>query len=150
MTKQDVLRGALSLNNSKCIVTIDNDCIITTVNWYNIVGVAPNAIDDTVKTFKFVVRLNDNNTWSELDEYGSNSKGASFSGAGMGSSYYRGEYKAIRKGIKFGKNRNNGNTGVVSVSFNSEDYKRPVRDYLIRCGYTKAKRKLFDRLFGRL
>ena len=150
MTKQDVLRGALALNNPKYTVTVENDCIITIVNWYNVVGVTPNSINDTSKTFKFIVRLNDDNTWSELDVYDSKSKGASAFGVGMKRTHYRGEYRVIRKDIKFGKNRNDGSTGVVTVSFDSEDYKRPVRDYLIRCGYTKKKKKLFDRLFGRL
>lgn len=152
MQKQKIIQGALSLNgeDKNYIVSINQDCIITTVKWFDAVHFSPTLINDKIKSFKFIVRVNDDGTWSELDVYDSKNSSAGFGGISSTSRHFRGEYRYVTKKIIFGKDRNNGTNGVIKISFDSEDYKRPVREYLTRCGYTKAKKKFINKLFGRM
>ncbi len=152
MQKQNIIQGALSLNgdDKNYVITINQDCIITTVKWFDAIHFSPSAITDEVKSFKFIVRVNDDGTWSELDTYNSKGNRTGLGGTSYVRKHFKGEYKYISKTIVFGKDRNNGKKGIVKISFNSEDYKRPVREYLTRYGYTKAKKKFLDRLFGRM
>ena len=151
MTKNEILNGALLLNgdDKKYSITIDGDKIITEVKWMDAVLFTSSSVTDEMKTFKFTVELCDDNTWKELDESKSTSKSVSKSGFGMSYSSFRGKEISFNKTVALGKEKETGETGIVSVTFNSEEYKKPVREYLEKCGCKKAKQSFLKLLFGR-
>jgi len=55
----------------------------------------------------------------------------------------------VKKSIGFGKNRDEDTVGIVKIEFNSEEYKKPVAEYLTSCGYKKTNKGFFAALFGR-
>lgn len=151
MTKNEILNGALSLNgdDKKYNITVDGNKIITQVKWMDAVLFTSSSVTDEMKSFRFIVELCDDNTWKELDESKSISKGVSKSGAGMSYSSFKGKEISFNKTVALGKNKETGETGVVSFTFNSEEFKKPVREYLEKCGCKKAKQSFWKTLFGR-
>ena len=67
----------------------------------------------------------------------------------MNYSSFKGKEISFSKTVAIGKNREDGSTGVVTFEFNSEEYIKPVSDYLASCGYKKMKKGFFAALFGR-
>ena len=148
---QEVLQGALSLNgdDKKYVITVEDNKIITTVKWMDAVLFAPNAVTDEVKQFKFIAKLNEDGTWLEIDESKSVTKSAGAGGFSMNYSSFKGKEIRFNKTIAFGKNREDGSVGVIQIAFNSEEYKKPISDYLASCGYKKTKKGFFASLFGK-
>ena len=62
---------------------------------------------------------------------------------------FKGKEISFNKTIAFGKNREDGSVGVIQIAFNSEEYKKPISDYLASCGYKKTKKGFFASLFGK-
>ena len=151
MNIQEVLQGALALNgdDKKYSVTVEGDKIITTVKWMDAVFFAPNSVTDEVRQFKFIAKLNDNNTWLEIDESKSVKKSAGMGGLSMNYSSFKGKEISFNKTIGIGKNREDGSVGVIKIEFNSEEYKKPVSEYLASCGYKKTNKGFFASLFGK-
>lgn len=151
MNKQEVLQGALSLNGNdkKYSISIEGDCIITTVKWMNAIFFAPDSVTDEVKEFKFIAKVNDDNTWMEIDESKSIKKSAGLGGFNMNYSSFKGKEISFNKTIGIGKNREDGSVGVIKIEFNSQEYKKPVSDYLASCGYKKTNKGFFASLFGK-
>jgi len=148
---QEVLNGALSLNgdDKKYVITVEGNKIITTVKWMDAVFFAPDTITDEVQQFKFIAKLNDNRTWLEIDESKAVKRSVGMGGFNMNYSSFKGKEISFNKTIAIGKNRDDNSVGVVKISFNSEEYKKPVSEYLARCGYKKTTKGFFASLFGR-
>ena len=151
MNIQEVLQGALALNgeDKKYVITIDGDKIITTVKWMDALFFAPASVTDEVKEFKFIAKVNENGTWLEIDESKSVKKSAGMGGLSMNYSSFKGKEISFNKTIGIGKNRQDGSIGVIKIEFNSEEYKKPVSDYLANCGYNKTNKGFFASLFGK-
>lgn len=149
MNIQEVLQGALALNgdDKKYSVTVEGDKIITTVKWMDAVFFAPDSVTDEVRQFKFIAKLNDNNTWLEIDESKSVKKSAGMGGLSMNYSSFKGKEISFNKTIGIGKNREDGSVGVIKIEFNSEEYKKPVSEYLASCGYKKTNKGFFCKSF---
>ena len=147
MNKQEVLNGALLLNgeDQEYVITVDESRIITTVKWMDAAFFSPECVTDEVKTFKFTVTLRDDGTWTELDESRSMQVKADKRGVGMNYSSFKGTQMSFDFSVGLGKNRNDGADGAIRTVFCSETYKKPVREYLKRCGWKKAG--FFARLF---
>ena len=151
MNIQEVLKGALALNgeDKKYSVAVEDDKIITTVKWMDAVFFAPDSVTDEVRQFKFIAKLNDNNTWLEIDESKSVKKSAGMGGLSMNYSSFKGKEISFNKTIGIGKNREDGSVGIIKIEFNSEEYKKPVSEYLASCGYKKTNKGFFASLFGK-
>ena len=151
MNIQEVLKGALALNgdDKKYSVAVEDDKIITTVKWMDAVFFAPDSVTDEVRQFKFIAKLNDNNTWLEIDESKSVKKSAGMGGLSMNYSSFKGKEISFNKTVGIGKNREDGSVGVIKIEFNSEEYKKPVSEYLASCGYEKTNKGFFASLFGK-
>lgn len=151
MNVQEVIQGALALNgdDKKYVVTIEENKIITTVKWMNVVFFAPGSVTDEVKEFKFIAKVNDDGTWLEIDESKSVKKSAGRSGLSMNYCSFKGKEISFNKTIGFGQNREDGSVGVIKIEFNSEEYKKPVSEYLAMCGYKKTNKGFFASLFGK-
>ncbi len=152
MTINDILSGALLLNSDdkKYKITVEGNKIITEVKWMDAVLFTSSSVTEEMKTFKFTVELGDDYTWKELDESKSTSKSVSKNGLGVSYSSFKGKEISFNKTVALGKNNETGQTGVMSFTFNSEEYKKPVRDYLEKCGCKKAKQSFWKLLFGRV
>ena len=148
---QQILNGALALNGDdrKYIITVEENKIITTVKWMDAVFFAPDSVTDEVRQFKFIAQLNDNNTWLEIDESKTVKKSAGIGGLSMNYSSFKGKEISFNKTIALGKNRDDNSVGVVKFVFNSEEYKKPVSDYLAACGYKKTNKGFWASLFGK-
>lgn len=148
---QQVLQGALALNgeDKKYVVTVEGNDIITTVKWMDAVFFAPEVVTDEVRQFQFIARLKEDGTWLEIDESKAVKRSAGLGGLSMNYSSFKGKEISFNKTIAIGKNRQDDSVGVVKVSFNSEEYKKPVSDYLAGCGYKKTNKGFFAALFGR-
>lgn len=151
MDIQQVLQGALALNgdDKKYVVTIEGNTIVTTVKWMDAVFFAPGSVTDAVKEFKFIAKLNDNNTWIEVDKSKSAKKSIGKSGFNMSYSAFKGKEFSFDRTIGIGKNRNDNSTGIIDIKFNSEEYKKPVSEYLASCGYKKTNKGFFASLFSK-
>ena len=151
MNIQEVLKGALALNgeDKKYSVAVEDDKIITTVKWMDAVFFAPDSVTDEVRQFKFIAKLNDNNTWLEIDESKSVKKSTGMGGLSMNYSSFKGKEISFNKTIGIGKNREDGSVGIIKIEFNSEEYKKPVSEYLASCGYKKTNKGFFASLFGK-
>lgn len=148
---QKTLNGALSLNgdDKKYIITVEDNRIITTVKWMDAVFFTPDAITDKMKTFKFIAKLNEDGTWVEIDESNSVKKSVGAGGLSLRYSSFKGKQITFSKTMGIGKNHQDGSVGIIKIDFNSEEYKKPVTDYLARCGYKKTNRGFLASLFGR-
>ena len=133
MTKQEVLQGALALNGSdkKYTVTVEGDKIIIQANY------SANAIRTRIGTFRSVAHLNDDNTYTETH---SSNDGRRMQG---------GKVIKVKKSISFTFGGGNNKVEVEKESFNSQDVKKILRDYLENCGYKRTNKGFFKRLFGK-
>lgn len=129
MTKQEVLQGALALNgeDKKYTVRVEDDNIIIETNYYG-----------TIKrqaTFRMIARLRDDHTYSETC---------------VDSDGYRmqyGSFTKTKKSVSFTFGGKKDGVEVEKDSFDSEDCKKILREYLKACGY--QKQGFFKRLFGK-
>ena len=151
LTIQQVLNGALSLNGNdkKYIITVEGNKIITSVKWMDATFFAPSLVTNEMREFKFVATLNNDNTWSELDETETVQKTAGLGGVAMSKSTFKGKTIRYSKTIAFGQKNGDGKLGIVECTFSTQEYKKPVSEYLTACGYRKAKKGFFATLFGR-
>jgi len=131
MTKEDVLQGALTLNdsNKKYTVTVEDNKIIIESKY------SANPTNTRTGTFRFTARLKDNNTYTET--FSDND----------GRRIQYGNSIKVKKSISFTLGVDRNTVDVEKRTFNSEDIKKILRDYLESCGYTKASKGFFKRLF---
>ena len=133
MTKQEVLQGALTLNGSdkQYTVTVERDTITIQSKF------SANAIGTRTGTFRCVAHLNDDNTYVETHS------------ARDGRRSQFGKVVKVRKSISFTFGGGSDTVEVEKESFNSEDIKKILREYLDGCGYKRTNKGFFRRLFGR-
>ncbi len=141
MKKQEVLSHVLSLNGDgkNYIVTVEDDKIITQVKWMDATFFSPSQITNEMRDFKYVVQLHDNGKYSEIDESVATTTSVSGSGFNKKFSAFKGKSISFNKTIGVGRNNTTGETGIISNTFYSEDYKKPVREFIKQYGY---KRKM--------
>ena len=129
MTKQEVLQGALALNDSdkKYVVTIEDHKIIIESKFN------ANATGTRKGTFRFVAHLNDDNTYVETHS----------AHDGLRSEF--GKVVKVQKSISFTFGSGDG-VKVEKETFHSENIKRILRDYLTDCGYKRTNKGFFKKL----
>ena len=133
MTKQEVLQGALTLNGSdkQYTVTVESDTITIQSKF------SANATGTRTGTFRCVAHLNDDNTYVETHA------------ARDGRRSQFGKVVKVQKSISFTFGGGSDTVEVEKESFNSEDIKKILREYLDGCGYKRTNKGFFRRLFGR-
>ena len=133
MTKQEVLQGALTLNGSdkQYTVTVESDTITIQSKF------SANATGTRTGTFRCVAHLNDDNTYVETHS------------AHDGRRSQFGKVVKVQKSISFTFGGGSDTVEVEKESFNSEDIKKILREYLDGCGYKRTNKGFFRRLFGR-
>lgn len=119
-------------DDKKYTVTVEDEKIIIETKYY--------GTPKREATFRFVVRLRDDNTYTET----------SFDSDGHRMRY--GSFTKTKKSVSFTFGGKNNNVETEKDSFNSEVCKKILRDYLEGCGYKKQgffKRllRIFKRLF---
>lgn len=151
MTKKEILEGALSLNgdDKKYTVAVDGDKITMSIKWMDAVLFTADSVSDEMKSFQFIVTLHDDNTWTELDKSKSSNVTVGRGGISGGYSSFSGKSISFNKTIALGKKKDEDEAGIVKFEFNSEEYKKILRDYLESCGCKKKKKGFFATLFGR-
>ena len=133
MTKQEILQGALALNgdDKKYRVTIEDDKIIIQARY------AANATHTRDATFRCIAHLNDDNTYVETHtDYDGRRNGF-------------GKAVKVQKSISFTFGGEGDSVKVEKETFNSEDIKKVLRDYLDSCGYKRTNKGFLKKLFGR-
>ena len=133
MTKQEALQGALALNGSdkQYTVTVEGDTITIQSKF------SANATGTRTGTFRCVAHLNDDNTYVETHS------------ARDGRRSQFGKVVKVQKSISFTFGGGSDKVEVEKESFNSEDIKKILREYLDGCGYKRTNKGFFRRLFGR-
>ena len=133
MTKQEVLQGALTLNGSdkQYTVTVESDTITIQSKF------SANATGTRTGTFRCVAHLNDDNTYVETHS------------ARDGRRSQFGKVVKVQKSISFTFGGGSDTVEVEKESFNSEDIKKILREYLDGCGYKRTNKGFFRRWFGR-
>ena len=133
MTKQEALQGALALNGSdkQYTVTVEGDTITIQSKF------SANATGTRTGTFRCVARLNDDNTYVKTHS------------ARDGRRSQFGKVVKVQKSISFTFGGGSDTVEVEKESFNSEDIKKILREYLDGCGYKRTNKGFFRRLFGR-
>lgn len=141
MTKNEILTRALELNgdDKKYQITVEDDKIITRVKWMDATFFAPDCVTDEVKTFEYIVKIHDNGKYSEVSKKSETTKKLSGGGFGYSKKGFVGKEFTFSKTVGVGENHLDGTAGVISTTFNSEEYKKPVRNLLASCG---AKKKM--------
>ncbi len=124
MTKEDVLQGALALNDSnpQYTVSVEDDKIIIEAKYY--------GTPKRKAAFRYTARLRNDNTYTE----------ACFDSDGYGMQY--GSFSKKQKTVSFTLGGKNGTPEADKPEieeFNSEDLKKVLRDYLEDCGYKRKK-----------
>lgn len=131
MTKEEVLQGALALNGSdkSYAVTVKDDKITIQSNF------SANATGTRAGTFRCVAHLNDDNTYVETHV------------AHDGGRSEFGKVVKIQKSITLSFGGENGKIEIEKESFNSEEIKKILRDYLEACGYKRTNKGFFKKIF---
>lgn len=138
LTKEELFESALALNgdDKRYIITVENNKIITRVKWMDATLFSPRSISREMKAFEYIVKVNDNGTYTEITK--TLSSGTSLSSGGISLSkggLYGGN--TYSKTIAFGKNNQTGELGMVNISFNSKEYKHPVKELMKSSGFKK-------------
>ena len=141
MTKEQLFSAALALNgeDKKYSISVEGDKIITRVKWMDAEFFSPDAVTDEMKEFEYVVQVDDKGKYCESDKSVSVKKSAGAGGASYNKQVFVGKQISYNKTIGFGKDNESGNVGAIDATFNSEEYKAPVRSLLKDSGYVKKK-----------
>ena len=133
MTKQEVLQGALALNgdDQKYTVTVEGDTITIQAKY------SANATGMRKGTFQCSAHLYDDHTYVEMHK--SHDGGRSMLGKSV----------KVQKSISFTFGGDSGTVEVEKESFNSEELKKVLRDYLDSCGYRRTRKGFWKKLFGK-
>ena len=124
-------------------VVVQGDSIIAQWKWMDAQWFAPAAVTNEVRTFTYTVTLKDGGKYKEHDTLEAKSSGFSVSpggtvGFGISSSKFGGH--ATQKSFTFGagRDKDTGQVGMVAVSFDTENVKKPIRAFLESAGWKKA------------
>ena len=143
--KQKVLAGAqaaLNKADQPWEVTVEGDSIVARWKWMDASFFGPGQATNEVKSYTFTATLNDAGKWKEKDKTTEKKAGLKMSGGKLsfGSSSGKFSGKTMQKSIHFGVGKNNqtGETGILAFNFDTSKVKKPVREYLVSCGWKKA------------
>ena len=144
VAKEQVLQAALALNgeDKKYQITVEGDTIITKVKWMDATFFAPGSVTDEMREFEYVVQIGKNGKYTELDKSVSSTVSVNKSGASYQKKMFYGKEISFNKTIGLGKDKQTGETGLITNQFYSEEYKQPVREMLKSFGYKKKMGKL--------
>ncbi|MBQ2806540.1 MAG: hypothetical protein IJF08_05770 [Clostridia bacterium] len=133
MTKQEVLQGALALNKDgqKYTVTVEGDTITIQAKY------SANATGTRKGTFQCSAHLHDDQTYVETHK--SHDGGRSTLGKSV----------KVQKSISFTFGGDSDTVEIEKESFDSEQMKRILRDYLDSCGYRRTRKGFWKKLFGK-
>lgn len=155
MTKEQLMQAALALNgeDKKYEISVEGDKIITRVKWMDATFFSPASVTNEMRNFEFAVRVFDNGKYTELDKSVSVTTSAGRGGLNMNKSVFVGKQITFSKTVGVGKDHQTGETGIISNTFYSEEYKKPVRALLKESGYKKkmgtlGKMFLFGGIFA--
>ncbi len=140
ITKEQLFESALALNgdDKKYVITVEDDKIVTRVKWMDAVFFSPTSVSDEMRDFEYTVKVNDNGTYNEIEKYVSSSKSAGVGGLSWRKNVFVGKRKQFSRTIGLGIDKQKDEPGViVDVTFNSEEYKDPVRTLMKTSGYKK-------------
>ena len=139
MRKEEIFEKALALNgdDKKYVITVEDDKIITRVKWMDANFFGPDFVTEEIKTFEYIVKIHDNGKYSEISKKSETSKELSADGLSYKKKIFRGKEFTFDKTIGIGKDNLTDSVGVVETTFNSEEYKKPVRELLESNGYKK-------------
>ena len=125
------LHIAVDDSDRKYTVTVEGNKIIIQSKF------SANATGTRTGTFRCVAHLNDDNTYVETHS------------ARDGRRSQFGKVVKVQKSISFTFGGGSDIVEVEKESFNSEDIKKILREYLDGCGYKRTNKGFFRRLFGR-
>lgn len=133
MTKQEVLQGALALNgdDKKYTVSVQGDRITIQSKY------SANATGTRTGTFRCTAHLHDDQTYVETHD------------SHDGRKSQLGKSVKVKKSISFTFGGDGDAIEVEKESFNSEDLKNVLRDYLASCGYRRTQKGFWAKLFGK-
>lgn len=148
MNKEQLFEQALALNGNdkKYVITVEENKIITRVKWMDATFFSPGSVSNEMREFEYTVEIATNGKYRELDKSVSASKSLNSNGASYNKSIFVGKQISFDKTIGVGKNKQDGETGIINASFNSEEYKAPVRNLLKDFGY-KKKMGILGKIF---
>lgn len=138
LNKEEVLQKALELNGEdrNYEITVEGDKIITRVKWMDATFLSQGVVTDEVRDFEYIVKVYDSGKYEELDksvERETSVRGGLFN---YNKKIFVGKQITFDKTIGVGRNGEE-DFGIIDSTFNSEEYKRPVRQLLEECGYKK-------------
>lgn len=140
--KKDVLINivkALNNENNPWQVSVEDDVIVGTWKWMDARFFDYDTITEEQENYRFEVILTDYGKWRENDI--SESKKLSFNpfSTSFSSELELFSGNSWNKSIKigFGKNKETEEVGIIKFDFDTNKIKKPIRDYLIRCGYSR-------------
>ncbi len=134
--------AALNRPDQPWVVTVEGENIVARWKWMDAVFFAPNEITDATKAYSFVVTLKDNGKWKEQDITMQTSKSVGFEGGtlkiGGAKQAFSGHSTQKSFEVGLGKNKQDGNVGLLAFKFDTQYVKEPIRAYLTNCGWKKG------------
>ena len=137
MTKEELFEAALDLNgdDKKYIVSVEDNKIILRVKWKDATFFSPTSISDEMERFEYVVEVNDNRTYTAVENYASTAKSADTNGLKINTSTFVGTRKSCEIGL--GIDNQTGNVGIIKHAFDPAEYKKPINELMKNSGYKK-------------
>lgn len=106
-------------------------------NWKNAIVASTQGISDEQRMFKSVYTIYPNGVYAVQDISQSSSKGFFGGKFGIGKSAFKGKQIGMHKEIAIGKNKQNGQVGVIGFDFNTEKIHQPMDTVLQSYGLKK-------------
>lgn len=143
--KQQILADAPQVLNRDDLpwhVTVQGDSIVGAWKWMDARFFAPGSVSDEEREYVFTVTLQDNGKWKEVDSTTESTSSVRANGGkiGFGSSHSSFKGKTTQKSFSasFGRDKQTGETGMVSSKLDTTQLKDWIRGYLKQCGWKKA------------
>ena len=134
--------AALNKADQPWEVTVEGDKIIATWRWMDATFFGVGVIDEEIKDFKYTITLNDKGKYKEVDNKEEKSTNVSMQGGklsfGTSNSSFKGKTVGKSVNIGFGRDNKTGEIGIIKNKFDTATIKKPIRDYLEKCGWKKA------------
>ena len=119
--------------------------------WQDQTLFGPGAVTDEVRSYAFICELQPDGTYKEHSEEATKQSGFSVGDGKIGASFGGSSFHGLSTRREFsaglGHDNQTGQWGLVTASLDSEQIKKPLRDYLAYYGW-QPKRGLMSKLFG--
>ena len=106
-------------------------------NWKNAIIASTQGITDEQRMFKAVYSIFPNGTYKVQDISMASNKGLLGGVLDMSKSMFKGKQIGMHKEIALGKNKQNGQMGMISFDFNTEKIHQPMNQVLQSYGLQK-------------